>query len=95
MAKKKKDKIIYYDDNSTVSDMSGVRGSRVKTPQGVDRTQADPRAHRREETKPRSSFKAKVKTYWDTVKTMFVPMLTVLIILAALYLVLSVLPFLF
>lgn len=72
MSKKKKEKVIYYDDNSTISDMSEVTGIGRKN---------QPR-----EPKQKSTFKEKWKTYWAAVKMMVGPMLIVLIILAVLYL---------
>ena len=71
MAKKKKEKIIYYDDNSTIADMSRV--NRKGEPQ-------PPR-----EQKPRSTFGEKWKTYWSAVKMMLLPMCVVLLIIGILY----------
>ena len=74
MAKKKKEKIIYYDDNSTLVDMSEVTRNGKKPKQQT--------------AKPRSTASEKWQTYWSTVRTMFFPMLIVLAILFALYLLL-------
>lgn len=73
MAKKKKEKIIYYDDNSTLVDMSNVTKSGKKEP---------PR-----EPKRKSTFGEKWRTYWSAVKMMVIPMCIALLIIAVLYLV--------
>ena len=74
MAKKKKEKIIYYDDNSTIVDMSCVNPRGQKSPH--------------QQPKMFSTFGEKWKTYWNAVKMMVLPMLLVLIILTGLYLAL-------
>ena len=71
MAKKKKEKIVYYDDNSTLVDMSNVTRNGKKEA---------PRAPKRQ-----STMGEKWQTYWSSVKTMIFPMLIVLAILAVLY----------
>ncbi len=73
MSKKKKDKVIYYDDNSTVADMSNVTRSGFSNKKSHD-------------NKPRATFKEKWKTYWHAVKLMLWPMCFVLAILGLLYL---------
>ena len=77
MAKKKKEKIIYYDDNSTISDMSNVTRNGKKEP---------PRA-----PKKVSTFGEKWKTYWAAVKMMVFPMCVVLFVVAVLYFVMMLL----
>lgn len=72
---KKKEKIIYYDDNSTLADMSSVNRKGERQP-------APP-------PKQRSSFSEKWKTYWSAVKMMILPMCIVLCIIALLYLSLT------
>lgn len=69
--KQQKQKVVYYDDGSTISDMSAVnrKGQKPKTP-----------------PKPRATFKEKWKTYWSAVKMMFIPMCFVLIVLTVLFL---------
>jgi hypothetical protein len=74
--KEKKEKVRYYDDGSTVADMSHVKGSRLSG--------GDP-------YRPRASAKAKWDTYWNAVKMMFVPMLVVLVILSIAYMILYLL----
>ena len=74
--KEKKEKVRYYDDGSTVADMSGVKGRRLSG--------GDP-------YRPRASAKAKWDTYWNAVKMMFGPMLVVLVILSIAYMILYLL----
>ena len=74
--KEKKDKVRYYDDGRTVSDMSGVRPSPLSG--------GDP-------LRPRASAKEQWDTYWNAVKMMFVPMLFVLVILCIAYMILYLL----
>ena len=69
---KKKEKIIYYDDNSTIVDMSNVNKKGERRP-------APP-------PKQRSTFTEKWKTYWSAVRMMIIPMCIVLLIIAFLYL---------
>ena len=78
--KKKKEKIIYIDDGSTISDMSDVGGigRRIPSPDKA-------RAPRRN-----STFKEKFQTYIDAVKTMILPMLAVLIALSLIFLVMFI-----
>jgi hypothetical protein len=73
MAKKKKEKIIYYDDNSTLVDMSNVtRNGKKQTPRPPKR---------------QSTFREKWTTYWSAVKMMVIPMCIALLIIAVLYFV--------
>ena len=78
MAKKdKKQKIRYIDDGSTVSDMSGVgRGGATKPPKSKEKQKARP------ERLARSSGREIFRTYIESVKLMFFPMLAVLGLLA-------------
>ena len=76
--KEKKEKVIYYDDNSTISDMSNVTGLK-----GKPRFTQTP--------KSQSTAKEKWKTYWAAVKMMFMPMCVVLLILIALFFLLTLL----
>ena len=71
MAKKKKEKIIYYDDNSTIADMSNV------TRNGKPQASRPPRV--------KSTFREKWDTYWSAVKMMIMPMCIALLIIAVLY----------
>ena len=72
MSKKKKEKIIYYDDGSTIADMSGV---------GRNRKPKETKKNQYIET-PRQS---KWQTYWSAVRMMIVPMFVALGILAFLF----------
>ena len=72
MSKKKKEKIIYYDDNSTIADMSSVTKNGKKEPQ---------------RPKVQSTFRDQWKTYWSAVKMMLLPMCIALSALAIIYLV--------
>ena len=69
-----KEKVVYYDDGSTVADMSNV------TAPGERRKDKNPA--------PRATFKEKWKTYWSAVKTMIGPMLIVLAVMTAVFLIL-------
>ena len=73
MAKKKKEKIIYYDDNSTIVDMSNV------TKNGKPQPARPPTV--------KSTFREKWDTYWSAVKMMLLPMCIALSALAIIYLV--------
>ena len=74
MAKKKKEKIIYYDDNSTLADMSSVNRK------GEKREAKPPRV--------RSTFSEKWNTYWAAVKMMVLPMCVALAVIGVLFLLL-------
>ena len=77
MAKQKKEKIVYYDDERvTIADMSAVnkKGERQPAP--------------RVQPKKYSTAKEKWNTYWSAVKMMFMPMLVVLAIISVLFLLL-------
>ena len=69
--KKKKEKVTYYDDNSTLVDMSNVTRTGKKK---------EPRP-----SKPPSSFSDKWNTYWSAVNMMMKPMFLVLGAIAFLY----------
>ena len=72
MSKKKKEKVVYYDDGSTISDMSMVNRK------GEKRASPPPRQT--------STAREKWRTYWKAVGSMLVPMCVVLLILGFLYL---------
>ena len=74
--KKKKEKIIYYDDNSTIADMSNVTRTGKKQPP--------------KQQKPPVG-ESKWQTYWAAVRMMFVPMFFVLGIITVLFLLMMVL----
>ena len=82
--KKKKEKIVYIDDGSTISDMSGVGGVGMfgeKKPRKTAPKQAPVRY--------RTSSRERWQTYTDAVKRMFVPMLVVLGAIILIYMILS------
>lgn len=78
MSKKKgkqKPKVTYYDDNSTVADMSPVDKAKEKP------------YNRNRPPKRQSTAKEKWKTYWAAVKMMFIPMIIVLAVIGILFLI--------
>ncbi|MBP5307680.1 MAG: hypothetical protein J6Z34_00920 [Clostridia bacterium] len=74
--KKKKEKVIYYDDGSTVADMSRVNRTGEKLPERPP--------------KQKSGFREKWNTYWAAVKLMIVPMFVVLAVLLFLFVISSI-----
>ena len=78
--KKKKEKIVYIDDGSTISDMSQVGGVGRRIP-SPDKNNA-PRRN--------STFGEKFATYWSAVKTMFLPMIVVLIVISVVFLIMFI-----
>ena len=74
---KKKEKIVYIDDGSTVADMSGSgrKKESKKAPESKFRG-----------IKPHATLKEQWKTYTDAVKLMFLPMLAVLGMIAIAFL---------
>lgn len=71
--KEKKEKVIYYDDNSTIADMSQVPGVGGKKPP----------ANRQR----RSTFGEKWKTYWAAVRMMLLPTLIAIIVITLVFLI--------
>ena len=82
--KKKREKIIWIDDGSTVADMSGVGrglgGNRPNKPKPATK-----------KGKPMNRFQECAATYFGAVKMMFVPMLVVLGIICLVFLILWIL----
>ena len=78
MSKKirKKEKVVYYDDGSSLADMSSVGGIGRRAPK--DKPQQLP--------KMKSGFREKWNTYWNTVKLMGFPMRVVLLIITLIFL---------
>ena len=79
MAKKKKEKIVYYDDNSTLIDMSNVTRMGKKPSASVN------------QKIPKSDLNtvggtSKWRTYWSATKMMVIPMFIALGILSVLFL---------
>ena len=91
--KKKKKKVVYYDDGRTIADMSGLygkddgdssdsnyRGSYSSRPsQGLSFQ------------RPGSGIKDQIRTYFNTVKLMLLPMLVTLGIISVTFLILWIL----
>ena len=77
MSKKKKEKVVWYDDNSTVSDMSNV-GRGVEKKKSTQLSQP----------KRYSTARDKWNTYWSAVKMMFLPMCIALTVIVILYILL-------
>lgn len=73
--KKKKNapkrRVVYYDDNSTIADMSNVTAPGERP--------------RDKNSRPRSTFKEKWNTYWAAVKKMVGPMLIVLAVITIIF----------
>lgn len=72
---KKKEKVVYYDDNSTISDMSEVHGA--FSPIIPNKKQKAPKAP--------SRFFDKMGTFFSAMKMMFVPMLICLALVCAFF----------
>ena len=91
--KKKKKKVVYYDDGRTIADMSNLYGKSAdsgrKQPDGGEPGyKGNPYFG---SFRPGHTPKDWAKTYWNTVKTMFLPMLATLGIISAAFLVLYIL----
>ena len=78
----KKEKPKYIDDGSTVVDMTDVRGGKTAgTPKPSNK-------NRGSSYRPRATFKEQLRTYIESVKMMFVPMLVVIAGICVLFLLL-------
>jgi len=98
--KQKKKKVVYYDDGRTIADMSNLYGrpkgdeitdeKKKESQYGEPAYKGDPYAFSGSR-RPGNTLKDQAKTYWNTVKTMFLPMLATLGIIAAAFLVLWIL----
>lgn len=79
MAKKeKKEKIVYYDDGSTISDMSRVNGK--------NQSKQVKKQEQKPSFIPHSKPTSKWKTYWQAVRIMVFPMCLALAMLGILFL---------
>ena len=95
--KKKKKKVVYYDDGRTIADMSNLYGMKTadegtgkKQPDGGEPSyKGDPGMFA--PYRPGHTPKDWAKTYWNTVKTMFLPMLATLGIIGGAFLILYIL----
>ena len=76
--KKKKEKIVYIDDGSTVCDMSGLRQTKKPFMPDVHGYNNAPKKRQRTP----SRWKAIVRTYFDSMKMMLLPMLVFIGIIA-------------
>ena len=94
--KKKKKKVVYYDDGRTIADMSGLYG-RKAADDGAGKKQSDGGEPSYKGNpyfgsyRPGNTPKDWAKTYWNTVKTMFLPMLATLGIIGGAFLILWIL----
>ena len=84
MAKKKKEKIIYYDDGSTVHDMSNVGGIGRRSPN-------EKRGKNAPAPRKNSTTREKLKTYFSAVRMMLPFALIALGVLLGLYILLLLL----
>lgn len=95
--KKKKKKVVYYDDGRTLADMSGLYGnkssdegennhSKNSMSGGESPYKGDP--HSFTKFRPGHTPKDWARTYWNSVKTMFLPMLATLGIISIAFLIL-------
>ena len=87
--KKKKKKVVYYDDGRTIADMSGLYGGKGADTGDEPEYKGNPHAFGN--YRPGHTPKDWLKTYWNSVKTMFLPMLATLGIIAAAFLILWIL----
>ena len=92
--KKKKVKTVYIDDGSTIADMSGVNGARPRA--FGSRPDSDGKRNNSQYAPPYSGnkFTDSVRTYFQAVKLMIVPMLVTMAIIAAAFLIVWLLLFL-
>ena len=89
--KKKKKKVTYYDDGRTIADMSALYGKKADNngQNGAGEQNKSPLGAF--EFRPGHTPKDWLKTYWNTVKTMFLPMLATIGIICAAFLILWIL----
>ncbi len=92
--KKKKKKVVYYDDGRTIADMSSLYG-RPSSDNGDKKQDGGEPSYRGNpfigNYRPGHTPKDWAKTYWNSMKTMFLPMLATLGIIAAAFLILWIL----
>ncbi|MBQ8302520.1 MAG: hypothetical protein IJX97_03095 [Clostridia bacterium] len=88
--KKKKKKVVYYDDGRTIADMSNLYGiKKADEADGEPEYKGNPNLFGG--YRPGHTPKDWAKTYWNSVKTMFLPMLATLGIIGGAFLVLWIL----
>ena len=92
--KKKKKQTKYYDDGRTIADMSSLYG-RKSADNSANKDSDEPDYHGNpglfSPYRPGHGPKDWLKTYWNTVKTMFLPMLVTIGIISVAFLVLWIL----
>ena len=98
--KQKKKKVVYYDDGRTIADMSNLygrpKGDEITGEKNKDSQSGEP-AYKGDPyafpgtRRPGNTIKDQAKTYWNTVKTMFLPMLATLGIIGGAFLILWIL----
>ena len=97
--KKKKKKVVYYDDGRTIADMSNLYGTAKKddTPKKTNPATSGGESEYKGDPKVFGGYRAGhtpkdwAKTYWNSMKTMFLPMLATLGIIAAAFLIVWIL----
>ena len=97
--KKKKKKVVYYDDGRTIADMSNLYGTpkAEDTPKKTNPAVSGGEPSYKGDSKafggyrPGHTPKDWLKTYWNSVKTMFLPMLATLGIIGIAFLILWIL----
>lgn len=72
--KKKKEKIVYIDDGSTLADMSALDRSGKRRTEGEHRT-------------PRASVREQLGTFFAAMRMMLLPMLFVMLVLSLTFLI--------
>jgi len=80
MNKDKKEKVTYYDDGSSIADMSGLDSSKKSILGGNSNNSQ----------KPRATEKEKLKTFFEAFKMMLIPTAVVLLVLLILYIIFMV-----
>ncbi|MBQ9116504.1 MAG: hypothetical protein IJY04_05730 [Clostridia bacterium] len=92
-SKPKKEKIIYIDDGSTIADMTGVGRGKKSSVEGSDNAARNGAAQPKKKVasapvRIRPTFGECFKTYIESVKMMFLPMLVTLGIISVAFLLL-------
>lgn len=93
--KKKKEKVVYYDDGRTIADMSNLYGKANEDKPKSNQFDGGEPSYKGNpyfgSYRPGHTPKDWAKTYWNSVKTMFLPMLATLGIISAAFLILWIL----
>lgn len=71
--KKDKEKVVYYDDGSTIANMDGVKQKSI-----IPKT---------DNNRPKSTGREKLKTFFEAFKMMLIPTGVALLVLLILYLI--------